>query len=67
MASPIIWHNFPTARSTLVCQPCGTQISQGQPYLIRAFGRRYARFWCCACKAHLDASRPLDSAAVVGR
>lgn len=63
MASPITWREFPAAWTTLTCQQCRTQISETQPYLIRSFGRRYARIWCCSCKARLDASSPLDLAA----
>ena len=63
MASPITWSEFPAAWTSLTCQQCDTQIAEGQPYLIRSFGRRYARFWCRSCKARLDASRLPELAA----
>jgi hypothetical protein len=60
MASPITWSEFPAAWTGLACQQCRTQIAEGQPYLIRSFGRRYARAWCLPCKARLDEVRTLD-------
>ncbi len=63
MASPITWNESPAAWMTLTCHECKGQIPEGQPHLIRSFGRRYARIWCRACKAHLDQSRALGVAA----
>ena len=60
MASPITWSAFSAAWAGLACRECGAQISEGQPYLVRSLGRRSARFWCCACKAHLDEARLND-------
>ena len=63
MASPITWRALPSAWSNLTCHQCSTQIPEGQPCLVRSFGRRYARFWCCACKARLDLDSMLDTTA----
>ena len=54
MASPITWRTFPAAWANMTCHECGAEIPEGQPHVIRSYGRRYARTWCCTCKARVE-------------